>query len=192
MRKVLISIISILCMCAVFAGDAMAESGSMTTQGYVDTLFGTKMDKLPAKNTDTLLIINSNAGKAIVDALGTNASADTVPTNGAVVGGLNTKQDIVNGDSGNVMMNTGVADQVTQRPIYSSTNNYANAFVTAETVNNAAAAAANNEFMCISWIDDDQTKDCLLFRIIEAALLPMLSTVHISNPAPSCPRIHPD
>ena len=86
--------------------DAFAETKTVTTQGYVDNAVATKQDKLSG-TSGYAVTYGSSAGatdeRQIVTSLGSDTTATTLPTTGAVVAGLNAKQNTLNGAA-----NTGI------------------------------------------------------------------------------------
>ena len=143
-------------------GSAFADTGTITSRDYVDDLLDTKQAQIPALNTNTIVTYGTSDGiigqQTIVTTLGTDATATTSPTTGAVVTGMNTRQSTVNGTADYVMTGTGTAGTVGEKPVYSATNNYDIALVTAQTINTAATDAANSELTCVD-------NDCLLWQI---------------------------
>ncbi|MBO7656835.1 MAG: hypothetical protein J6S80_03850 [Alphaproteobacteria bacterium] len=144
------------------AGGASGGS-AVTTQTYVDNKLATKQAKITTTGTNKLMTYGASTGatpgsRDIVSTLGTSTTATTVPEVGPIVTGLNGKQNTVNGTANFVMTGTGTAGTVGEKPVYSTTNNYTSALVTAQTINTAAATAANSELSCID-------NDCLLWQI---------------------------
>ena len=98
-------------------------------------------------------------------------AGENVPTSKSYIDSvLVDKQDAIERTSGNnqALTNTGVAGNVGTKDIYDSTGEYAaqqDALVDAQTMNTAVQNAINAEFVCISWVDDDPSKDCLLMEI---------------------------
>jgi len=96
---------------------------------------------------------------------------ENVPTSKSYIDSvLVDKQDTIERTSGNnqALTNTGTAGEYGTKGIYDSTGSYAtqqDALVDAATMNAAVQNAINAEFVCISWVDDDPTKDCLLMEI---------------------------
>lgn len=153
-----------------------AESSSkmVTTQTYVDNALNTKQAKITTTGTNKLMTFGNGTGatpgsRDIVTALGTSTSATTVPTVGPIVTAVNNKQNAVNGTADYVMTGTGTAGTLGEKPVYSATTNYTNALVTAQTINTAAATAANSELTCVD-------NDCLLWQITGLANLSKLQT----------------
>ena len=140
---------------ALFVGFAYAENENVpTSKKFVDAALAQKQPKFEALGNDKLMLYSDTTDGAvtsrdIVTTLGTGTSADTVPTVGAINAGLATKQDVLNGPSGWVAENTGVAGAVVQKPVYSATNNYSNALVEVETLNNAVINAVNSELTVV-------------------------------------------
>ena len=152
---------------AIFNAYANSSSGSggnaVTTQTYVDNLLNTKQAKITTTGTNKLMTYGASTGatpgsRDIVTTLGTSTSATTVPTAGPIVTAVNNKQDAVNGTADYVMTGTGTAGTLGEKPVYSTTTNYVDALVTAQTINTAAANAANSELTCVD-------NDCLLWQI---------------------------
>ena len=145
-----------------YAPSSSASGDAITTQTYVDNKLATKQARITTTGTNKLMTFGSSAGnigtKDIVSTLGTSTTATTVPEVGPIVTGLNGKQNTVNGTANYVMTGTGTAGTVGEKPVYSPTTNYTNALVTAQTINTAAATAANSELSCID-------NDCLLWQI---------------------------
>ena len=79
------------------------------------------------------------------------------------------KQDnITANDTPRVLTNTGTAGEYGTKGIYDANGEYAaqqNALIDAATMNTAVQNAIDSEFQCISWLDDDPTKDCLLMDV---------------------------
>jgi len=98
-------------------------------------------------------------------------AGENVPTSKSYIDSeLSQKQDTIERTTGNnkALTNTGTAGEYGTKDIYDSTGEYAaqqNALVDAQTMNTAVQNAINAEFVCISWVDDDPTKDCLLMEI---------------------------
>ncbi len=121
-----------------------------TSKSYVDTGLNAKQPKFENLGNNKLMLYSNTTDGAtlsrdIVTTLGTNTSATTVPTRGAIVTGINTKQDTLNGAAGWVVENTGTAGSVKQRPVYSTTNNYSTALVEADDLNQIIIDAVNSE-----------------------------------------------
>ena len=96
---------------------------------------------------------------------------ENVPTSKSYIDSeLSQKQDTIERTTGNnkALTNTGTAGEYGTKDIYDSTSSYAeqtDALIDAQTMNAAVQNAINAEFVCISWVDDDPTKDCLLMEI---------------------------
>ncbi|MBQ6736273.1 MAG: hypothetical protein IJQ90_02170 [Alphaproteobacteria bacterium] len=157
-----------------YAPSSSASGDAITTRTYVDNLLSGKQARITTTGTNKLMTYGASAGatpgsRDIVSTLGTSTTATTVPETGPIVAGMANKQDIVNGTADYVMTGTGTAGTVGEKPVYSSTNNYSNALVEAQTVNTAATDAANSELTCVD-------NDCLLWQITELANLSKLQT----------------
>lgn len=104
-------------------------------------------------------------------ALSAFGAGENVPTSKSYIdSALSQKQDTIERTSGNnqALTNTGVAGEYSTKEIYDSTGSYlgqTDALIDAVTMNTAVQNAIDSEFKCISWIDDDPTKDCLLMEI---------------------------
>ncbi len=112
---------------------------------------------------------DGSIGSAIItDQIGTNTTESTIPTIGATVEALGHKMGTVGAGAGFVMageiVGGGTSTAHAKKPVYSSTNNYNDALVTATVVNNNARSAANNELSCLD-------NDCTLWQIGSAAQL---------------------
>ncbi|MBO4700938.1 MAG: hypothetical protein J5620_04295 [Alphaproteobacteria bacterium] len=145
------------------SGGSSGISSVVTTQTYVDNAINAKQAKITTTGTNKLMTYGASTGatpgsRDIVSTLGTSTTATTVPETGPIVAGIANKQDAVNGTANYIMTGTGTAGTVGEKPVYSTTNNYSNALVTAQTVNTAATTAANSELTCID-------NDCLLWQI---------------------------
>ena len=148
-------------------------SMTVTTRDYVDGLFGGKQTQITQTGTNKLMTFGAGTGappgsRDIVSTLGTSTSAPTVPETGPIVAGMGLKQNQLLSDMANyVVMGTGTAGFVGRKPIYTATNNYDTALVTAGTINTVAAAAANSELTCTRHIDGAAQTDanCLLWGI---------------------------
>lgn len=164
-------------LCGAFASvvavDAFAVSKTVTTQGYVDTAVATKQNKLSGTN-GYAVTYGSSAGstgsRQIVTSLGTSTSATTLPTTGAVVTGLNAKQEIINAAENNVVTYTGNAGVVSSRGIYQSSGTYSgqtNNLVQADHVNTAVTNAFNAHITCQTYdTSGTQTPEhCLLWTV---------------------------
>jgi len=96
---------------------------------------------------------------------------ENVPTSKSYIDSeLVEKQDTIERTTGNnqALTNTGTAAEYGTKDIYDSTGSYTeqtDALIDAQTMNAAVQNAINAEFVCISWVDDDPTKDCLLMEI---------------------------
>ena len=141
---------------AVFAAYAPPY---ITTQAYVDDAFSRKQPTITTTGVDKLMLYGATAGailaRDIVTTLGASPSATVVPTTGAVLTGVNTKQNAVNGTANYVMTGTGSAGILSEKPVYDQSIHNKNALITAQTVNTAAMDAANSELVCIKGPPED-------------------------------------
>ena len=138
-----------IAMTAIFAASAVfADNSSVTSKKYVDDLMSGYQGKLPGSGANKLMIYDDEDGigeKSIETTLGSGATG--VPTVGAVKTGLDGKQDTITGTAGYVMTGTGNPGEVGEKPIYSTTNNYTDALVTAEMVNTGVTNAVNSSLI---------------------------------------------
>ena len=157
-RHIFVTIAAVLLTSAVFA-----DSSSVTSKKYVDDFMAGYQNKIPGSGADKLMIYDDTDGisaKQIVSSLGDDTSAANVPNVGAVKGGLDGKQDTINGTAGYVMTGTGTAGDVGERAIYGTGTNHVDALVTAGTVNTAVTNAVNNSLIRVDengHVDPDGT-----------------------------------
>lgn len=122
-----------------------------TSQKYVDNEMEKLQPQFAGLGENKLMTYGTTDGavgsRDIVTQLGNSTTANSIPTSGAINRGLNTKQDTLYGKDGYVVANTGTSGAVMQKPVYSATNNYTNALVDAETLNNAVINAVNSELI---------------------------------------------
>ena len=144
-KRIFIVISAIFAVSAVFA-----DNSSVTSKKYVDDLMSGYQGKLPGSGANTLMIYDDETGigeKSIAASLGSDTSATSVPTVGAVKTGLNGKQDTITGTAGYVMTGTGYNGSVGEKPIYGTNVQYNSALVTAESVNTGVINAVNNSLI---------------------------------------------
>ena len=152
----------------------------MTTQTYVDDTFNAKQAKITTTGTDKLMLYGANAGalltRDIVTTLGSNAYA--VPVVGAVVTGLNIKQNALNGTDGWVATGTGTAGEFGEKPVYGLLTRYTDALIPASTLNSVVTDAAESELSCTQYVSGaaETPANCLLWGIADATNLDMLTT----------------
>ena len=151
-----------------------------TSKSYTDSQMNALQPNFSGLGANKLMTYGTTDGvvgsRDIVTELGTSTTANSVPTRGAINAGLNTKQDIINGNAGWVMANTGFgAGSIRPKPIYSTTNNYNTALVDAQTLNNAVINAVNSELI---QVDETGTASSsgTLWKLNDAANLTLLST----------------
>lgn len=144
-------LIVLLVMFGTFTTAVHADNENViTSKKYVDDEMAKLQPQFSGLGNDKLMLYSDTTNgevtsRDIVTTLGTSTTADSIPTRGAIVAGLNTKQDILNGPSGYVVANTGISGVVTPKPIYSTTDNYATALVTASDLNQIVTTAVNSE-----------------------------------------------
>ncbi len=148
----------------------------VTTQPYVDTAVATRQNIITTTGTNKLMTFGSSAGNVgsrdIVSTLGTSTTETTIPEVGSIVVAINNKQNKLSaGTADSVMTGTGTAGRLGEKPVYSATNNYSNALVTAQTINTAAMDAANGEMSCHSYVSgqSETPENCLLWAINQSA-----------------------
>jgi hypothetical protein len=166
-----LSIIGGFVVFSALADDSVVSP--VTTKDYVDNALSDKQPLSPITGTNKIMTYGATTGAQTgsrdieTTSIGTDTTADKIAAAGIIVAALNNKQNNVIGTDDWVMTGTNTAGNLGGKPIYSATNNYVNALVTAETVNNAAIAAANSEFSCETYISGaEQIPDnCLIWRI---------------------------
>ena len=148
-RRIFITTVAVMLTSAVFA-----DSASVTSKKYVDDIMTGYQNKIPGSGTNKLMIYDNSddsiGEKQIVSELGASTSAADVPNVGAVLNGLDGKQETFNGTAGYVMTGTGTAGNVDEKPIYGATTNYSDALVTAETVNSGVINAVNSSLIRVN------------------------------------------
>ena len=163
---------------AVMLGFSDAIAGTtLTSKDYVDTAVAAKQPKISGTN-GSAITYGASAGayneRAIVTSVGTDTAATTLPTAGAVVKGLNGKQEaIAGGTSGNLVAYSGTAGTVGVQTVYKTTSTYASqptALVQAQHVNTATQNAFNAVMTCNAWDPDvavaDRTdENCWLWNV---------------------------
>ena len=184
LRHIFITIAAVMLTSAVFA-----DSASVTSKKYVDDFMTGYQNKIPGSGTNKLMIYDSNESdginqKAIVSSLGDSTSATNVPNVGAVLDGLNGKQETFNGTAGYVMTGTGTAGSVGEKPIYSQSDRYADALVTAETVNTGVINAVNSSLIRVDE-DGNQSDNGTLWQIntdlFDVGILPTYTRLEYVN-----------
>ena len=132
---------------------AVADNAIVASKKYVDDFMVGYQDKIPGAGNNKLMIYDESPDgigeKDIVSLLGSNTNATDVPNVGAVLNGLDGKQDTINGTVGYVMTGTGTAGNIGEKPIYSPTTNYSDALVTAESVNSGVINAVNASLILV-------------------------------------------
>ncbi len=150
-----------------------AYSPTLTTQTYVDDLADTKQAKLSGTSgyVVTYGATAGTLGERQVKTSITNAETNdtSLPTSGAVVSALNTKQGIMSAPSNSVVTYTGTTGVVSSRGIYQSSGSYSSQTDTlaeAQHVNAAVANAFNAHITCHRYATPgDTTSDCLLWNV---------------------------
>lgn len=153
----------------VYSGEYLLSMKTPTSKKYVDDELAKKQPKFSGLGNNKLMLYSNATNGAtlsrdIVTTLGDSTSATTVPTRGAINTGLNTKQNKVNGTAGWVMENTGTSGSLTERPVYSTTDNYKNALVEAEDLNQMVIDAVNSELTQVA--DGWQINDSVTLPVL--------------------------
>ena len=157
---------------SIIAFEAFAVSKTVTTQGYVDTKVATKQDKLSG-SSGYAVTYGSSAGttdeRQIVTSLGSDTTATTLPTTGAVVTGLNGKQGTINGPANSVVTYTGSSGGTSSQGVYQASGSYSSqtdSLAEAGHVNTAVTNAFNAHLTCNRYATPgDSTSDCLLWDV---------------------------
>ena len=122
-----------------------------TSKSYTDSQMNSKQPAFSGLGNSKLMTYGTTDGavgsRDIVTTLGDSTTANTVPTLGAINTALNTKQNTMNGTAGWVAENTGTAGSLKAKPVYSTTNNYKTALVTASDLNQIVTDAVNSELI---------------------------------------------
>ena len=158
---------------SVMVSASFADTKTVTTQGYVDTAVATKQDKLSGTSGYAVTYgasAGTTGGRQIVTTLGTNTTATTLPTTGAVVTGLNAKQNLLNGSANTVITYTGTAGSTGSKAVYQASGTYSsqtNNLAEAGHVNTAVANAFNAHLTCNQYdTSGTQTAEhCLLWNV---------------------------
>ena len=167
------SIIIFGAVASVLAIDAaMAVTKTVTTQGYVDTAVATKQNKISGTNGYAVTYgasAGQTDGRQIVTTLGSDTTATTLPTTGAVVTGLNGKQGTLNGPANSVITYTGSSGGTSSQGVYQASGSYStqtNSLAEAGHVNTAVTNAFNAHLTCNRYATPgDTTSDCLLWNV---------------------------
>ena len=152
--------------------DAFAETKTVTTQGYVDNAVATKQNKLSG-TSGYAVTYGASAGttdeRQIVTSLGSDTTATTLPTTGAVVTGLNGKQATLNGPANSVVTYTGSSGGTSSQGVYQASGSYSSqtdSLAEAGHVNTAVTNAFNAHLTCNRYATPgDTTSDCLLWNV---------------------------
>lgn len=146
----------------------------VTTKSYVDTMVDTKQDKLSGTSGYAVMYTDTDGETdelEIVNTLGTDTSEETLPTTGAVVTGLNAKQDALTGTPNTVVTYTSTAGQTGSTAVYDETSTYSgqtNALAEAQHVNAAVTNAFNAHITCNEYVSGATTQtpeNCLLWNV---------------------------
>ena len=163
---------------AVMLGFGGAYAGTtLTSKDYVDTAVAGKQPAITGPN-GYAVTYGASAGaynqKQIKTSVGSDTSDPSLPTTGAVVKGLNGKQEaIIGGTSGNLVAYSGTAGTVGVQTVYKTNATYASqtdALVQAQHVNTATQNAFNAVMTCNSWdpsvAEADRTdENCWLWNV---------------------------
>jgi len=156
----------------IFNGSAFAAGQIITTKEYVDTAVAAKQDALSGTN-GYAVTYGGSAGttgqRQIVTSLGSDTTATTLPTTGAVVAGLNNKQAKLNGPANSVVTYTGTSGGTSSQGVYQASGSYnsqTNSLAEAAHVNAAVANAFNAHLTCGRYATPgDTTSNCLLWNV---------------------------
>ena len=125
-----------------------------TSRAYTDSVINALQPQFAGLGANKLMTYGTTDGavgsRDIVTELGTSTTANSVPTRGAILAGLNTKQNTINGTAGYVATNTGDAGVLGEKAIYGATTNFADALVEAGTLNTAIINAVNSELIQVA------------------------------------------
>ncbi len=149
------------------------EENVVTTKTYVDTMVNAKQDKLSGTSGYAVTYgatDGATGSKAIVGILGTDTSAETLPTTGAVVTGLNAKQDAFNGTPNTVVTYTSTAGTVGETAVYDETSAYSgqeDSLAEVQHVNSAITNAFNAHITCNEYVSGAARtpENCLLWDV---------------------------
>ena len=138
-------------------GESQLPDSTIVSKKYVDAEMAKLQPQFAGLGDNKLMTYSSTTNGAvgsrdIVTELGTSTTANSIPTRGAIVTGINTKQDTVNGTAGWVMENTGTAGSVKAKPVYSTTDNYKTALVEAGDLNQIVVDAVNSELIPVEGV----------------------------------------
>ena len=125
-------------------------TGIPTSKSYTDVQLNGRQPQFANLGNDKLMLYSDTTNgvvtsRDIVTTLGTSTTADSIPTRGAINKALATKQNALNGTAGWVVANTGTAGVLSERPVYSTTDNYKTALVEADDLNTIITNAVNSE-----------------------------------------------
>ena len=132
-------------------GGAGGMSPIPTSRNYVDNILGGLQDVFTSFGNNTLMLYATADGRldkqSIQTTLGNSTSSTAVPTRGAVLTGLNTKQDAISGTANYAVTYGSTAGTFTSTPIYSAYVRPSTALLDAAKVNSAVINAVNNEMV---------------------------------------------
>jgi len=154
--------ISFFCLfCAFVAQFAYGDNNNVPTSlSYVESKLSGKLDKLPGLGNNKMLMYTTTSDtehqvgtpRDIVNTLGdvsngdyTDTTGSAVVERGAIKAGIDAKQDAISGTTDYVAVYTSTAGTLDEKPIYGTNTNYADALVTAGSVNDAIVDAVNSE-----------------------------------------------
>lgn len=149
------------------------EENVVTTKTYVDTMVNAKQDKLSGTSGYAVTYgatDGATGSKAIVRILGTDTSAETLPTTGAVVKELNAKQDTFDGTPNTVVTYTSTAGTVGETAVYDETSAYSgqeDSLAEVQHVNSAITNAFNAHITCNEYVSGaaQTPENCLLWDV---------------------------
>lgn len=165
-----------------------ADTVTVTSQDYVDSVMNTKQNKIASTSGDRVVTYSTTAGqtgsRAILDDLtGTTTTDTNLAAAMAVEDALYSKnQQVLNIGAPNVLTYSGSNGTLTATPIYNNTmNTFSNGLVDAATLNTAMTAAANNEMVCSEYATGMPETDanCMLWEINTGVANPLTTTAYL-------------
>ncbi|MBO7509259.1 MAG: hypothetical protein J6T57_03220 [Alphaproteobacteria bacterium] len=148
----------------MIVGDANGANKIMLFSDTTDGEFGSRdiVTTLGTPNATTGLYTGTDICEDPENDLCTNAPE--IPTRGAVLNGLNAKQNTISGTANWVTTYTNTAGELNSKPIYNVTHSSSDALVEAGTLNAAIADAVNSELTQVTE-DGTESSSGTLWRI---------------------------
>lgn len=148
---------------ASYADNAPSDAKTPTSMAYVTSQLDTVQNSFAGNGANKLMTYPTTAGgtpgsRDIVTTLGTpnaagqytNTTDNTIATRGAVLAGINAKQDTLTGTSGYAVLGTGTDGVVDEKAIYGAQTQFNTALVETGTLNSAVIAAVNSELIRVN------------------------------------------